>query len=215
MQGIFRLSVLFSLCLLLGLAHQASAEALKATLKLLTPLSTKQSHLGDSFTAEVTEDVYRGLDLIVPKGSLVNGQIETLESSKAMGRSAMMVLGLDHIIRPNGELTPLDIKFDPLQTVVHGNIRTKSTLNERLDESFNQGGLVFDAWKARGNQFESRAGRWLGKPFANVSGALNGMGTVTSNAAKALFSKGDTIQLSPGDTFVLDFSSVPLSPFIH
>ena len=81
-------------------------------------LSSKTSHIGDKFTATVTEPVYSSTGVVViPTGSTVNGRVDAVTPAKKGGDPGQISVGFTSVRLPsgsvraiNGSLTDLDTK---------------------------------------------------------------------------------------------------------
>jgi hypothetical protein len=80
-------------------------EGTRITLQLNNTLSTKSNNEGDAFSAVVTMPVYLGNQMVIPKGSAVNGSISRiLRPGRFKGKAIMNLLFQSISIPGRGQL---------------------------------------------------------------------------------------------------------------
>jgi len=75
-------------------------------IKLLTPLSTRTSHAGDTMLFQVVDDVYVNGSLVIAKGAQGFGKVNKVEEAKNFGRDAKLQLSFDTVAAIDGSLLP-------------------------------------------------------------------------------------------------------------
>jgi hypothetical protein len=73
-------------------------------IKLVTPLSTRTSRLGDIVTFQAADDIYVDGNLVIPKGALGNGKVTKVEGAKNFGRDAELQVSFDNIEAIDGTI---------------------------------------------------------------------------------------------------------------
>ena len=71
-------------------------------------LDSSVSIEGDEFFAEVTSDVYGDKGIIIPKGTVAHGRLDSTTESKRLGRAATMTLSFDYLVTPDGREIPIE-----------------------------------------------------------------------------------------------------------
>jgi len=66
-------------------------------IKMVTPLDTRQSRVGDAFTYQSSEDVYVNGVLVIAKGATGSGKILKVQQAKNFGRDAKLELSFDSL----------------------------------------------------------------------------------------------------------------------
>lgn len=93
-------------------AGLASGTAFNTMLK--TPVDSKKSKPGDSFTARTTEDVKANGRTVLPKGTTIIGHV-TRASARAKGDSeTTLAMTFDHAILKNGQEVPLAVAIQAM-----------------------------------------------------------------------------------------------------
>jgi hypothetical protein len=160
-QGFILLFVLFLSPISQAAADTVLPEGTRITLQLNNPLSTKSNSEGDTFTAVVTMPVYLGNQMVIPKGSVVNGSISRiLRPGRFKGKAL------------------LNLIFQSISIPGRGQITIVATL-VRVDAEGNEG--IRSEGRIEG---ESSTGNDIGKVVApGLAGA--GIGTLAGGAKGA------------------------------
>ncbi len=72
------------------------------TLKLLNPVSSLSSQLGDQFDLMVMENVKVDNSIVIPQGSVIRGSLEDVQSAKMLYKGGSVRLYFDHIVSSTG-----------------------------------------------------------------------------------------------------------------
>jgi len=160
-QGFILLFVLFLSPISQAATDTVLPEGTRITLQLNNPLSTKLNSEGDTFTAVVTMPVYLGNQMVIPKGSVVNGSISRiLRPGRFKGKAILNLL------------------FQSISIPGRGQIDIVATL-VRVDAEGNRG--IHSEGRIEG---ESSTGGDIGKVVApGLAGA--GIGTLAGGAKGA------------------------------
>ena len=78
-------------------------EGTVITLKLLDPINSSTRELGDSFDLTVVDNVKVDDIVVIPKGSVIRGSIEEVQTPKMLYKGGLVRLYLDHIVSPTGK----------------------------------------------------------------------------------------------------------------
>src|SRR5262249_34060334 len=71
--------------------------------ELITPLDTGRNHAGDSFTAQVSEDVRYERTVVIPKGTLLVGHLVRASARERRGQESALFLQFDKAVLPSSE----------------------------------------------------------------------------------------------------------------
>lgn len=66
---------------------------------------------GDEFFAEVTSDVYGDKGVIIPKGTVAHGRLDSTTGPKRLGKEASLTLSFDYLVTPDGREIPIEGKM--------------------------------------------------------------------------------------------------------
>ncbi len=66
---------------------------------------------GDEFFAEVTSDVYGDKGIIIPKGTVAHGRLDSTTEPKRLGKEASLTLSFDYLVTPDGREIPIEGKM--------------------------------------------------------------------------------------------------------
>lgn len=66
---------------------------------------------GDEFFAEVTSDVYGDKGVIIPKGTVAHGRLDSTTEPKILGKEASLTLSFDYLVTPDGREIPIEGKM--------------------------------------------------------------------------------------------------------
>jgi len=71
-------------------------------INILSPLSSKDSRVGDVVNYQVAEDVYAGDLLVIPKGACGSGRLTKVEAAQNFGRDAKLDIAFDRVAAIDG-----------------------------------------------------------------------------------------------------------------
>jgi hypothetical protein len=175
--------------------RQASMEGQKARLALLSQISSK-SPSGSSFMARLEDPVNVDGKPMLPKGTLVEGHLETIPARRMMRRGALRMI-FDRIKLPDGtvqaarfELTAIESKS--AKTDSEGTVHPTSS-KKRL--AIQLGGTAMVAKLADDLSEEA---------LATTAGSAHWYGLAASTTF-LLLQKGREVKLKPGEVIEVDF----------
>ena len=142
--------------------------------RLNTGVVSSDATVGQAVRGDVMADVMSGGHVLIPAGSEVRGSVTTVKPAKHFGGQAMVAVGFDSVILPNGEKVP-----------VSGGMSAYAKSQKARDTGAIVGGTLGGAV----------LGRVIGKDTKGaVTGAVVGGGVGTAVASK----KGDEAHLPAG-----------------
>lgn len=200
-------------------ASQQVPMGMKLKVAFLTGLDTASNQLGDAFVVETTEDFWTGEQLILPKGTVVRGRVQALERPGFFSKGGLMRLAFDHIQLPTGDLQPLSLQVDAAtakMSAERGAFYTDPGVGAKLNASVDKGISQYKTMHEKG----VKAGKELGGginmlltvPATAIAGVASGTAVTTVNAAKAVFGRGESVSLKPGEVLLIDFSKSAILP---
>lgn len=144
---------------------------------------------GDEFFAEVTDDVYGDKGIIIPKGTVAHGKLDSTEGAKRLGRTATMTLSFDYLVTPDGREIPIEGK---MTTKLHPVAEAGKIVAQDVGYTV-AGGAVGGLM----------ALNWLGWEAAIASHGYTLAGGAAIGGAvgltMALIRKGSEVLIAPGD----------------
>ena len=144
---------------------------------------------GDEFFAEVTDDVYGGKGIIIPKGTVAHGKLTETTAPGKMGKEASLSLSFDYLVTPDGREIPIE---GSMTTKLHPIKQTAKIAAQ--DVGYTVAGGAVGGFMAL---------NWLGLEAAIMSqgytlaggAAVGGVAGLTM----ALIRKGNHVMIAPGD----------------
>ncbi len=176
--------------------------------RMETPVNSHNYFEGDTFRANLLEDVRIGNLVVLPTGTMIRGNVDYVLPSRRLSRGGELFLTFDHAVTPFGKHIP---------------IVAKVTRAKNLDQGgkFSAGGGYFNAL---GKNFNKSAGIlttttkycvdkglevWQGIPVAITAplgafaGAIGGTGHFLVRSVYDMLNKGEDIKVNPGDIIEL------------
>lgn len=161
------------------------------SMRMNDSLNSKNSRVGDKFTATVTTPVYVNGRVAIPSGAIVEGKVTQVTPARRMNKGGTIGVEFEEIILPNGMSTKIDgilTSDDP-------------EIQKRIDEENRMSG-----GKSKDTAiFVGQSGA-IGAVLGGITGG--GKGAVVGGAvgagvglASVLFSKGEEAAVPAGTTF--------------
>ena len=174
---------------------RTSLEGRKARLSLLSQISSK-SPSGSSFMAKVDDPIEVDGNPVLPKGTLVEGHLETTPARRMMRRGALRMV-FDRIKLPDGTVQPARFELSTTESesaktdregIVHPTVSKKrlaiqlggTALVAKLADDLSEEALATSAGSAR----------WYG---------------LAASTTFLLLQKGREVRLKPGEIIEVDF----------
>ncbi len=172
-----------------------SLEGRKARLALLSQVSSR-SPSGSSFMAKLNDPVEVDGKAVLPKGTLVEGHLETIPARRLMRRGALRMI-FDRVKLPDGTVQPARFELSATESnsaktdnegTVHPSVSKKrlamqlggAALVAKLADDLSEEVLATSAGSAR----------WYG---------------LAASTAFLMFQKGREVKLKPGEVIEVDF----------
>lgn len=144
---------------------------------------------GDEFFAEVTSDVYGDKGVIIPKGTVAHGRLDSTTEPKRLGKEASLTLSFDYLVTPDGREIPIEGKMTTkLHPIAAGAKIAAQDLGYTVVGGA-VGGLAALNWLGLEAAIASQGYTLAG---GAVIGGVAGLGM-------ALIRKGNHVLIAPGD----------------
>jgi len=187
--------LLFSPPQVLLSADMTLPEGTRVYLQLNTPLSTRTSSEGDTFTAVVTEPVSIGEKIVIPKGSDVTGSVSRIQRPGRFKGKAVMTLQFQSISIPGRGQLPIVASLIGVDREGNRGVNDEGTIVGEGSEGRDAGRVIVPGL----------AGAGIGTLAGGGKGAGIGAGVGVSIGLASVFtSRGKDIEIRRGAT--LDIS---------
>lgn len=159
-------------------------------LVLETAVDARTSQPGDIFEAHVKDDLYLGMTLLLPRGSLVRGRVSQVTKPRLLSRAGKIGLKLEQMVTPQGDVIPLDadLEFKKGMTNKKGQLDPGTNFGTRVESSVRSVAGV--------NKDGQTNGALIAANIATLGAPV--VATALGSSAIALFSQGDNVSLAPG-----------------
>ncbi len=227
----FLFSTTLALCIL-AMATQAFAYQIttniktkripagtKLEIKTANNISTENATVGDMFNAYLTRDVRTETTMILPKGTVVRGNISKITDAKRLSRAGILYLNFDHVVAPNGTQIPIKagITDGTFNLDINGGIKGGEGYGKAVQENLDEAGKIITKttkWGITSGEELFKGGKYLVTPFAAVGGAFAGAGYFVGTDVADLFKKGNQVLIKKDTVFdilLLEPLDVPIS----
>lgn len=146
---------------------------------------------GDEFFAEITENVGGKKGVILPKGTIAHGVIQTIEDPKRLNRDGYIITTFDYLVTPDGRQIPIEGSLSTKENLAMGTIKNVAKHTGVTLVTGALGGLM--------------SVNVVGLEATIASQGLTAAGGAAIGGAIGLVSmlgkKGKTPHLKPGDEF--------------
>jgi len=207
-------------------AYQVSADAKTKRIPMGTKLELEMANdvvsdnvtEGDMFTAYLTRDVRTQTTMILPRGTIVRGNVVKINKQKMLSRPATLYLTFDHVVAPNGSQIPIKAGIADKYTLDEkGGIKALGGYGTEVKGNLKESGNIIKKstkWGIKSGDDWFKGGRFLVTPFSAVGGTIAGAGYFVGTSVYDLFKKGDAVIIKKGEIFnilVLEPLDVPVS----
>jgi hypothetical protein len=170
--------------------------------KLLTNLDVEQAKVGDAVDVQASEDVKSGHDVLIKKGSILNGQITSVQLFSAGSRCEIGIL-FDRVTPKKGEPAAVSLSIRALAPAM--NLRS-----DTLSDGRGMGGLETDS--ATAGHEDSKSGNVDSLSNASrgvyaMPGVALAVRTQNGKHVSVIASASGNIRLKKGAQLVLEAAS--------
>ena len=222
MKKLFTLfvSILCLFCFVEMEAHSAISKKINAniktktvpagtvlTLKLLNPVNSVSSQLGDQFDLMVVENIKVDNSIVIPQGSVIRGSLEDVQSAKMLYKGGTVRLYFDHIVSSTGRQVPITAGIYNNKNITYdGALSTNTSYKDALKQTANTSKNIITtptkwAWE-KGEDITAMKGypKYVFAPVtAVVSTPVAGIYFIGDSIAD-IFKKGKDFNMNQGET---------------
>lgn len=190
----------------------------KLELEMANAVLSNNVTAGDMFTAYLTRDVRTQTTMILPRGTVVRGNISKVTDPKMLSRSAILYLNFDHVVAPNGAQLPISAGLaGNYELDDNGGIKAGGNYGTAVKENWSKSGSIIKKatkWGITSGEDLFKGGKYLVTPFSAIGGSIAGAGYFVGTSVADLFKKGNQVYIKKGEVFnilLLEPLDVPVS----
>ncbi len=174
------------------------------SLKVLDPVGSGVSMLGDQFDLMVTENIKVDNTIVIPQGSVVRGSVEDVEVPKILYKGGAVRLYFDHIVSSTGKQVPFYAGlYNNKNVTFDGALGTNTTYSDAFEKTTQTSKNIIVkstnwAWE-KGDDMLNGSPKYIMAPItAVVTTPVAGVYFVGDTIAD-IFKKGKNISLNQGE----------------
>ena len=190
----------------------------KLELEMANSVLSESLSQGDMFSAYLTRDVRTVSTMILPRGTIVRGNVSKVTESKRPYRSAVLYLNFDHVVAPNGQQLPIKAGLcEDFNLTDNGGIKGGGNYGTKVKKNWSKSGAIIKKstkWGITSGEDLFKGGKYLVTPFAAIGGTIAGAGYFVGVSVADLFKKGEDVYIQKGQVFnilMLEALDVPVS----
>ena len=173
-------------------------------LKMETPVNSYNTTLGDTFRANLVEDISIGTKVIIPAGTLVRGRAGEVKKNSYLSRGGKLNLSFENIVTPMGKPIPLTVKINNAKYLDNtGILSAGGGYLNAVGKSIDLGSTFMVSSTERGIEIGKSFFRgypvFVTAPLGTAVGLAGAGGILAVQSTVALFKKGDNVKINPGD----------------
>ena len=116
----------------------------KLELEMANSVLSESLSQGDMFSAYLTRDVRTVSTMILPRGTIVRGNVSKVTESKRPYRSAVLYLNFDHVVAPNGQQLPIKAGLcEDFNLTDNGGIKGGGNYGTKVKKNWSKSGAIF------------------------------------------------------------------------
>ena len=190
----------------------------KLELEMANSVLSESLSQGDMFSAYLTRDVRTVSTMILPRGTIVRGNVSKVTESKRPYRSGVLYLNFDHVVAPNGQQLPIKAGLcEDFNLTDNGGIKGGGNYGTKVKKNWSKSGAIIKKstkWGITSGEDLFKGGKYLVTPFAAIGGTIAGAGYFVGVSVADLFKKGEDVYIQKGQVFnilLLEALDVPVS----
>ena len=190
----------------------------KLELEMANSVLSESLSQGDMFSAYLTRDVRTVSTMILPRGTIVRGNVSKVTESKRPYRSAVLYLNFDHVVAPNGQQLPIKAGLcEDFNLTDNGGIKGGGNYGTKVKKNWSKSGAIIKKstkWGITSGEDLFKGGKYLVTPFAAIGGTIAGAGYFVGVSVADLFKKGEDVYIQKGQVFnilLIEALGVPVS----
>jgi hypothetical protein len=172
-------------------------------LSMDTYLTSRTAEIGDPFTASVFEDLRVGNEVVIPRGSKIEGKVSSVRPAERKSKSGTLGIDFDRLRLSNGQTINIEGQLTSLDAAEKRQIDEEGRVSGGSSSKRN---VVFIGGGAAG-------GAAIGAIAGGGSGAAIGAGVgAAAGILGSIFSKGEEAQVMSGQKFGMEFLRAVVLP---
>ena len=190
----------------------------KIELEMANQISPNTVSVGDMFSAYLTRDVRTKTTMILPRGTVVRGNIKSVVDPKRLYRSGTVYLNFDHVVAPNGAQLPIKAGLcDTFYLDDKGGIKANGNYGSKVKQNWSKSGSIIKKstkWGIKSGEYLFKGGKYLVTPFSAVGGTIAGAGYFVGTTVADVFKKGNQVAIPKGQIYnilLIEPLDVPVS----
>ena len=142
----------------------------KLELEMANSVLSESLSQGDMFSAYLTRDVRTVSTMILPRGTIVRGNVSKVTESKRPYRSAVLYLNFDHVVAPNGQQLPIKAGLcEDFNLTDNGGIKGGGNYGTKVKKNWSKSGAIIKKstkWGITSGEDLFKGGKYLVTPCA-------------------------------------------------
>lgn len=172
--------------------------------RMETPVNSHNYFEGDTFRANLLDDIRIGNMVVLPAGTMLRGSVEYVLPSRRFSRGGEVGLNFDHAVTPFGKQIPLDAKVTRAKNLdPEGNFAAGggyfTALGKNFDTSANVLTSTTEYCVEKGLSFWSGVPVAVTAPLGAFAGTIGGGSYFLGRSIYDMINKGDDVKVNPGD----------------
>lgn len=168
--------------------------------KLLDPVGTKNSLIGDMFNSMLIADEKVNNSMVLPEGTIIRGYVQDIKPAKLASIGAVLYLKFDHIVTPSGSQLPIKSTLSNYAKItLDGGIREQAGYGDALQENLSTSKNIVINATQWGWTKENPVAKYTLTPVGAVGGTLGAGFYLIGDSFIDLFRKGKQVVLNQGD----------------
>jgi len=172
--------------------------------RMETPVNTHNYFEGDTFRANLLDDIRIGNIIVLPSGTMIRGNVNHVIPARRFSRGGELGLIFDHAVTPFGKQIPISAKVTRAKKLnPEGVFVTGGGYFKKLGETFDTSANILTATTEycvnKGMSFWKGLPVMVTAPTGVFVGAVGGTGYFTGKSIYDMFKKGENVKVNPGD----------------
>lgn len=173
-------------------------------LEMIDPIGAPSSTVGDIFTAILTEDIKIDGIMLLPRGSMVRGNIVKVVPNLRLSRTAILYINLDHIVTPTGKQLQINagLAGGAMDLTLDGGIMNGGNYGYAVQQNWVNTTKIVSKSTTWGLESGDVA-RWFLTPVGAIFGTIGGGAYLVGDTVCDLFKKGGAVVIHQGSPITI------------
>ncbi len=200
-----------------GISQEGSSNVMHADIKservpagtvlnvrMETPINSHNYFEGDTFRANLLDDVRIGNLVVLPAGTMLRGSVDYLLPARSFTRGGELSLKFDHAVTPFGKQIPISANVTRAKNLdPEGVFAAGGGYFEALEKSFDTSANILTTTTEfcvnKGLSFWKGIPVMVTAPAGAAFGTVAGAGYFSGKSIYHMFNKGENVKVNPGD----------------